>query len=59
METVTIVISPDGTTTVGVSCIPGKACKDATREIEKALGKVTKDVPTAEMKETTRVQNKR
>lgn len=51
METVTIIVNPDGSTTVGVECMKGKACQDATREIEKALGRTVKDAPTKEMTE--------
>lgn len=59
MEKVTIIVNPDGSTTVGVECIKGKACQDATREIEKALGRTVKDAPTKEMKESTNVTHRR
>lgn len=58
-ETVTIIVNPDGSSEVSVACIKGKACQDATREIEKALGKTTKDTPTKEMKETGHVAHRR
>ena len=38
-ETVTIIVNTDGSTEVGVECIKGTACKDATKEIERALGR--------------------
>jgi Tfp pilus assembly protein PilZ len=58
-ETVTIIVNQDGSTTVGVECIKGTACKDATREIEKALGRTTSDQPTSEMKEKSHVAHRR
>lgn len=59
MEEVTIIVGKDGSTTVGVECIKGKACQDATREIEKALGRTVKDAPTSEMKGVGRVTHRR
>jgi hypothetical protein len=50
-DTVTIIVNPDGSTTVGVECVKGTACKDATKEIERALGRTVKDEPTREMRE--------
>ena len=57
-ETVTIIVNPDGSTEVGVECIKGAACKDATKEIERALGRTVKDTPTSEMKEKTHVTHR-
>jgi len=53
-----IVIDPDGTVQITVNGVAGKACKDATAQIEKALGMVTKDTPTSDMykKEQVKVQ---
>lgn len=59
METVTIVVGPDGSTEVSVKCIKGTACQDATKEIERALGKKVKDVPTSEMQEKANVTHRR
>lgn len=42
---------------VTVNGIKGKSCKDATRELEKALGKVTKDTPTKEMTQSVSQSN--
>jgi len=44
-----IEIDIDGTVKITVNGVTGKACKDATAQIEKALGKVTKDTPTSDM----------
>lgn len=49
MEIQTCEISPDGDVVITVRGVRGKACKDATAQIEKALGKVTSDTPTGEM----------
>lgn len=59
METVTIIVAADGTATVGVECVKGSACKDLTKDIERALGKTVKDVPTSEMKEQGHVKARR
>ena len=59
METVTIIVGADGSTEVSVKCIKGTACQDATKEIERALGKKVKDVPTAEMQEKANVTSHR
>jgi hypothetical protein len=56
MEQVTIVVDPNGGTEVSVQCVKGKKCQDVTREIEKALGRTTKDAPTSEMREVAHVQ---
>lgn len=59
MEQITIIINPDGGAEISVACVKGKTCKDITAAIEKALGKTTSDVPTAEMKEVARVNHTR
>ena len=41
-----------GQVTVTPEGYKGETCKDATKLIEKALGKVTSDTPTAEAFET-------
>jgi hypothetical protein len=48
MAEVIITISPTAETTVETKGYAGNACKDATREFEKKLGKTTSDKPTAE-----------
>lgn len=49
MQTVEITIAPDGTPTIKVNGIRGSSCKDITKTVEKALGTVKSDKPTAEM----------
>ena len=51
-EQVIIDIAPDGAVSVTAQGIKGAACKDATRQIEAALGKVTADKPTDELYQT-------
>ena len=43
MAQVIIDITPDGETTVDAQGFQGTQCRDATRAIENALGKTTKD----------------
>jgi hypothetical protein len=50
-EEITIEISPTGDTTVSVKGVKGTSCRDLTKNIEKALGTVTSDKPTPEMRE--------
>jgi hypothetical protein len=49
-QIIEIIIHPDGTTSVTSSGFAGKSCKDATAAYEKALGTVTSDTPTSEMR---------
>lgn len=42
-------IAKDGATTVKTEGFEGTACKDATKQLEQALGTVTDDQPTQEM----------
>ncbi len=37
-RTIEITVSPEGATTVKTSGFTGSSCKDATRELERALG---------------------
>ena len=53
MKTITIDISPEGQPTITTSGFAGRACRDATRDLERALGQVANDQPTAEMHTTT------
>lgn len=48
-ETVTVEVDKAGAVTVKVNGVKGGGCKALTADIERALGKVTSDVPTAEM----------
>ncbi len=52
MEEMTINIGPDGEVQITVKGVKGKSCKDVTKQIEAALGKVTKDTPTPDMWQT-------
>ena len=48
MPQVIIDITPEGETTVKAQGFQGAQCKDATRAIENALGKTTKDAKKPE-----------
>lgn len=48
MPEIKITIAPDGTTKILTQGFSGVSCKDATREIEKALGIVTDEKLTSE-----------
>ena len=51
MDKVIITIAPDGTPTINVNGVKGKACKDVTKTVERALGSVVSDKETPEMYE--------
>ena len=51
MQTIEVIISPTGETTVTANGIKGASCKDATAAIEKALGMVAQSTPTGEFYE--------
>lgn len=51
MDKVTITIAPDGTPKIEVNGVKGKACKDITKTVERALGSVVSDKETPEMYE--------
>jgi len=46
----------DGKAEVKTFGFQGSACLDATRDLEKALGKVTGDIKTAEFRQTAEVE---
>lgn len=46
-----IEINPEGEAKVTVRGVKGKSCKAVSKAIEEALGQVTEDQPTAEMRE--------
>lgn len=48
-EAVEIIIDNDGTPTLTVLGVAGRACQDVTADIEKALGATVSDKPTADM----------
>lgn len=47
-EEIKVVIDADANVTVSVAGVKGKSCKDLTRQLEAALGTVTKDELTRE-----------
>jgi len=48
MSQIIIDIDADGNTTVSVKGVKGKSCTDLSKNIEAALGKVTRDDKTPE-----------
>jgi hypothetical protein len=48
MQSIIIDIDVDGNTKVSVKGVKGSSCKDLTKKIEAALGKVTRDDKTPE-----------
>lgn len=58
MKTIEIIVSPRGETTITTKGFSGGSCKDATRDLEKALGAKTSDTPTAEAYATAAAQVK-
>ena len=57
MEKIIVQIKKDGTTTVEVNGVKGQACKDLTRGMEEALGKVENVQETQEIYESDSIQN--
>jgi hypothetical protein len=55
-----VTVSPTGEVSIQTRGYAGSACRQASQFLEKALGQVEQDQPTAEMyqSETTRQQNK-
>ena len=51
---VVIEIDEEGNPKITVNGCAGPSCKDLTRNIEKALGTVSKDAPTKEFYETAK-----
>jgi hypothetical protein len=49
MQTIEITVSPKGEAVVQTKGFSGPSCRDASRALEKALGIVRSDAPTAEM----------
>ena len=49
MQIIQIVISPNGDTRVSTHGYRGSQCKEASRELEQALGLVVSDLPTVDM----------
>jgi hypothetical protein len=51
-QTIEIIVSPTGETTVQTRGFSGSSCRDASKALERALGIVQSDAPTAEMHQT-------
>ena len=49
MKTIEITVDPQGGTRVETKGFTGPSCRDASRLLERALGLVESDMPTAEM----------
>jgi hypothetical protein len=58
MQEIVVEIARDGKTKITTKGFKGKACKDATKELEAAFGGATKTTDTPEMyeKESVRVK---
>jgi hypothetical protein len=48
-RTIEVIVSPAGEATVQTKGFSGPSCRDASRFVERALGVVQSDRPTAEM----------
>jgi hypothetical protein len=48
-KTIEITVSPTGQTTLQTKGFAGSSCREASKLIERALGVVQSDAPTAEM----------
>jgi hypothetical protein len=49
MQTIKVLIPKDGKVSIFVNGVSGSSCKELTRNLEEALGKVSSDEPTMEM----------
>ena len=47
-RTIDVIVTPDGETTVQARGFAGAFCRDATRQLQQALGEVTSERLTAE-----------
>lgn len=47
-KTIEIIVSPQGATSIRTTGFTGGACKDATRDLERALGVTGKETLTSE-----------
>lgn len=54
MRTINVTIGPGGEIEIETKGFKGRACIDATKDLLKALGKVTSDTPTREIHEAER-----
>ena len=58
MKTIEITVSPAGEARVETKGFAGTACRDATKLLERALGVVASDTPTAEMYQQERAEQR-
>ena len=58
MKTIEIEVSPQGKTKITTRGYAGQCCQDATRDLEKALGKVAQETKTAEYYQTAKTTNR-
>ena len=56
MKTIEIIVTKEGKTSVQTKGFSGASCRDASRLIEQALGKVAEDRLTAEFYQTESVR---
>ena len=58
-RTIEIIVTPDGKTTIQTKGFAGGSCRDATRLIERALGKVAGEQLTAEFHQSGQAHQER
>ena len=56
MKTIEITVSPKGETKIETKGFAGSSCREASRNLEQALGLVQGDAPTAELYQPQPVQ---
>jgi hypothetical protein len=57
-KTIEITVSPQGATSIKTSGFSGGACKDATRDLERALGVASKETLLPEFHQQQAQQNR-
>jgi len=57
LERITVEITKEGTVTVSTSGFKGNACRDVTRAMEEALGRIKSDENTPEFYEESDIQH--
>lgn len=55
-QTIEIVVSPQGESTLTTKGFAGKTCQEASRFLERALGQTTQETLTADFYQTTEEQ---
>ena len=58
MKTIEVIVSPTGEAVVQTKGFTGAACRDASKALERALGIVQSDTPTAELYQPQDTQEK-